>query len=169
MLQSPFTYTRKNSSSKKRSYSTSTTCTTHPWDLPTPSTPSVSHKRQRVATSTLTPASTNTLVDKLASMESKVSDLQDNELKFELQDLVKDSLQLLKEIKLPQKSFDEFYTPLTASNSTNTLNSITEDMYETPKERIINYDKLTSPPRIPKLGYYLQTMIDEIESTGLDF
>lgn len=171
-LQSPFTYTRKTkntSTSKKRSYTSTDSDNLHHYDLPTPSTPSINHKRQKGDTLSLVlPREDNVLMDKLATMESKVNNLQDCELKFELQDLIEDSLQILKDIKLPRKSFDEFYTPMAGSTSDNSITSITNNIYETPKDRIINHDKFTSPPRIPKLGYYFQTKLDEIESTGLD-
>lgn len=173
-LKSPLSYPRKETVSKKRSYSTrNNTSISHYYDLPTPSTPSTNHKRQKISTLPDTLISDSILIETVTTLESKVINLQDDYLTFEFQNLIEDGLQFLRGAKLPQKSFDEFYTPMTRTATTTTtsnesISMTTEIIYETPKDRIINNDKFTSPPRIPKLSYILQLRLDEIESTGLD-
>lgn len=103
-------------------------------------------------------------------------------------------------MNIPQKSFNEFIlntpkssTPLTLSTQSTLIKSCREEVFhtiddeehnnlienyqifETPKEKIINYDKITTPPRAPRQESLLPGLNfpifdkDEIESAGLGF
>lgn len=164
-LKPPFSPTTKEPVSKKRSYSTSSTSSSHHYDLPTPST---NYKRQRTSTLLETLLSNCILMDKPVTIESKLNHLQDDYLRFEFQNLIEDGLQFLRGAKLPQNSFDDFYTPMTTITSNDPISIATEMIYETPKDRIINSDKFTSPPKISKLSYTLQLIFDESKFIGSD-
>lgn len=103
-------------------------------------------------------------------------------------------------MNIPQKSFNEFIlntpkssTPLTLSTQSTLIKSCREEVFhtiddeehnnlienyqifETPKEKIINYDKITTPPRAPRQESLLPGLNfpifdkDEIESADLGF
>lgn len=182
---------------------TATTTSTHSTlntNLPTPTSataPISSPKRQRKSK-----AAMSVLLNKLSQMQSKIDLLQDCGLKCELQQLIEESVQELNEepkslyLNMPQKSFNEFIlnTPKSSTPSTSSLpgqltlikscregvfhdDKLIENynIFETPKEKIITYDKITTPPRAPRQESLLPGLIfptfdkDEIESAGLGF
>ena len=180
------------------STSTSTTHSSLNTNLPTPTSataPIPSPKRQRKSK-----AAMSVLINKLSQMQSKIDLLQDCGLKCELQQLIEESVQELNQepksihMNIPQKSFNEFILNTPKSSTQSTLikscreevfhtiddeehNNLIENyqIFETPKEKIINYDKITTPPRAPRQESLLPGLNfpifdkDEIESAGLGF